>query len=134
VLTIQSELVSLFEVFFEGTPRSFMREVVTRLQARVYLDGRPVVHFKEKVKEIFLIYRGWVEVFDKGSAWLILHYSEGSYFGDFSYFFKTKSDFTYHTPDGCETILYSLPQSALAKIFGEYTWVKNELKLKALRR
>lgn len=100
-----------FNHFFEECERGFTNELIINMLCRIYIPGKIVISYKSKVKEMFFIRQGLVEVFNnenddkeskavKGSKQRpILYLPKYSYFGDFQILFNLKSNIVYKTLD-----------------------------------
>jgi signal-transduction protein with cAMP-binding, CBS, and nucleotidyltransferase domain len=89
------EFEKTFNHFFEECERGFTNELIINMLCRIYIPGKIVISYKSKVKEMFFIRQGLVEVFNnemddkelkavKGSKQRpILYLPKYSYFGDF---------------------------------------------------
>ena len=89
------EFEKTFNHFFEECERGFTNELIINMLCRIYIPGKIVISYKSKVKEMFFIRQGLVEVFNNemddkelkavkvSKQRPILYLPKYSYFGDF---------------------------------------------------
>ena len=84
---------------------------------------------------LYLIDNGRVDVFYQESEHALVHYDDGSYFGDISYIFKAKNQYKFKLQNkDKDTKIYSIRNVYLDPILDMFPDFKKILTVRALRR
>lgn len=127
---MQTELVDLiftdflntFSDFFNNVEVGFRNEFVINLHTRLLNHGEVVLSQLQQVPEIYLVMSGSVEVKIPNIPGGVLHYQEGSIFGDYNVLFNTPAQMFYMADStGSDRLLAGEPQTVFmcceAKLF-----------------
>ena len=85
-------------------------------------------------QKIYFILSGIVDVFHMDSKDSLVHFKEGSYFGEVSYIFKVRNKYSFIPRPKTKYQIFSLKSKAIDEMFDNYPDFKSLLQIRGLRR
>lgn len=111
--------------------------VLASIKFEYYDPEEPIIHLDCVSRGIYFIYDGHVDVHYKDRPQRFLKLDTGSYFGDISYIFKNRNQYSYfgrRNKLGHQSKIFSLTEDAIEEVFTKFLKFKNVMKIRALRR